>query len=496
MSDQLTDRLNAAIAHPASDDAFDPLAELSGVLEPLGMTVRDAGGAVTFSGADPVVPSTLRLGGAAAIALAAKSIAVGKLSRLRGGDGQDISVDLRTAPRRLCPMYERRWELINGYAPGMSAIAGNGLSLTFHRTADDRWIMPVNLYPKLNVAAQRLLGTPDDRIAVAAAVARWKGSDLEEAAEAAGVVLPMVRSAPEFLGENQYRDVLSRMPLVEIERIGESVPEPLTPGHENPLDGIRALGMGHVIAGAGAGRALALHGADVLNLWRPHEIEHDATYFTANVGLRSATIDPYSEGGAAHIRTLLRGADVFFANRRPGYLEKIGLSADEAAEIRPGIVHATVSLHGENGPWSGRIGFDQVAGAVSGMMDLEGSDGIPALPPIGVVNDYIVAWLLATGITEALMRRARDGGSYRVHVSLTRVALWVLALGTFDKDYARATAGTGELHAYLPPKTFTSDTPLGLYQGVTDQVEMSRTPGIYRTILVPRGSSRPEWITK
>ena len=50
--------------------------------------------------------------------------------------------------------------------------------------------------------------------------------------------------------------------------------------------------MGHVIAGAGAGRALALHGADVLNLWRVNELEHDVTYITANVGMRSATVDP------------------------------------------------------------------------------------------------------------------------------------------------------------------------------------------------------------
>ncbi|UPW08623.1 CoA transferase [Gordonia terrae] len=494
MFNPLTDRLRNVAADPATDDTFDPFAELDDVLTSVGLSASAAGGSVTFGGADPVVPSTLRLGGAAAIALAAKSVAVGKLWRLRGGEPQDIAVDLRSAPRRLCPMYEKRWELLNGYAPGMSAIAGNGLSLTFHRSADDRWIMPVNLYPKLNVAAQRLLGTPDDHAAVAAAVARWKASDLEQAAEDAGVVLPMVRSLPEMLDELQYRDVLSTTDLIEIEKIGDSEPEPFASGVENPLDGVRALGMGHVIAGAGAGRALALHGADVLNLWRPNEVEHDATYYTANVGMRSATIDPYNAEGISSIRDLLRDADVFFANRRPGYLDQLGLGAAEAAALRPGIVHATVSLHGETGPWARRIGFDQVAGAVSGMMDLEGRDGTPSLPPIGVVNDYIVSWLLATGITEALMRRAADGGSYRVHVSLTRVALWVLALGVFDQDYARETAGTGEMHAYRPAETFTADTPLGRYQGVTDQVTMTRTPGRYRTVLVPRGASRPEWL--
>jgi crotonobetainyl-CoA:carnitine CoA-transferase CaiB-like acyl-CoA transferase len=252
---------------------------------------------------------------------------------------------------------------------------------------------------------------------------------------------------------------------------------------------VRALGMGHVIAGAGTGRTLALHGADVLNLWRPTEFEHDTTYTTANVGVRSATVRPTDPV----VRELLAGADVFYANRRPGYLASIGLSAEEAAAVRPGIVHATNSLNGERGPWKDRVGFDQTAGALTGMADLEGGGGEPRLSPILVVNDYIVSWLTAAGIVAALRRRAVEGGSWRVHVSLTRVAMWILDLGVFDLDYATRVAGTGEEHAYLDPETFTADTPLGRYQGVTDQVRMSLTPGRYDPVLVPRGSGTPAW---
>jgi hypothetical protein len=87
-----------------------------------------------------------------------------------------------------------------------------------------------------------------------------------------------------------------------------------------------------------------------------------------------------------------------------------------------------------------------------------------------------------------------DGGSYRVHVSLTRAALWILGLGVFERAYAHATAGRGTDHAYLDPEVFTAETPLGHYQGVTEQVHMSQTPGRYRTVLVPQGASRPEWL--
>lgn len=490
----LTERLKVATAQGVAHDEFDVSAALEEVLDGIGMTTADSGGTTTFAGADPVVPSTLRLGAASAIALAAKSTAIAKLGRMRGVGGQDIGVDLRVTPHRLCPFYDAKWELLNGYPATTPSNPSQALGFRFYKTADDRWVMPLNPYPKIKVAAQKLLGVPDDSDAVANAIAGWNGAELEQAGAAAGVVMPMLRSPAELLAEDHYRDVLADMPLIEITKIGDSAPEPLSPNDHEPLAGVRALGMGHVIAGAGVGRSLALHGCDVLNIWRPNELEHDVTYITANVGVRSATIDPYGAAGAAQIARLLEGADVFYANRRPGYLEKIGLSESAVAERRPGIVYATASLNGDGGPWSDRVGFDQTAGSLVGMMNLEGGDDKPRLPPILVVNDYIVSWLMAAGITEALCRRAVDGGTYRVHVSLTRAALWILSLGVFDKDYASKTADSGGDHAYLDPETFTATTPLGEYQGVTDQVSMSLTPGRYRTVLVPRGSSRPEWL--
>lgn len=111
-----------------------------------------------------------------------------------------------------------------------------------------------------------------------------------------------------------------------------------------------------------------------------------------------------------------------------------------------------------------------------------------------VVNDYLVSWLAQVGAVAALRRRATDGGSYHVHVSLTRIALWILSLGLLDDDWVRSTLESGgERHRYLDPHTFTADTPLGAYQGVTEQVEMSATPGRYDPVLVPRGSCAPGW---
>jgi hypothetical protein len=80
-------------------------------------------------------------------------------------------------------------------------------------------------------------------------------------------------------------------------------------------------------------------------------------------------------------------------------------------------------------------------------------------------------------------------------VSLTRTVLWLLSLGIFDKEYAKATADSTDEHTYVAPDLFTAETPIGTYQGMTDQVLMSPTSGAFRTVMAPRGSSKPEWLS-
>ncbi|HEX6389526.1 MAG TPA: CoA transferase [Solirubrobacteraceae bacterium] len=481
----------SSIARTSSVDLH---AALETLLAGVGLKAADTGGTITFEGADPIVPSRLALGSAAALGLVAKSVAIAALWRERGGPGQDISMDLRVAPRRLCPFYEGRWELQNGYPPGSDVDVATALRHTaMYRCGDGRWVLPQAQYPKLRRDTLRLLGVPDDRAAITAAIARWDSAELEAAGAEAGVVMPVVRTPEEFAAHEQHAYLAAR-PLIEVRKIGESATIPLPAAPEQPLSGVRALGLGHVIAGGGIGRTLALHGADVLNLWRPLEYESPAAYHSAQYGVRSATLHYRSLGGKDVLDELLATADVFYANRRPALLESVGLDPEQTAARRPGIIHASVSVHGPGGPWRDRPGFDQTAGAVSGLFALEGSDEQPQIPVITVVNDWIVPWFMTVGIVQALRRRAREGGSYGVHVSLTHVALWLMRLGIFDRDHVRAVAGVGEQHEYRTPELFTSESALGHYQGVTDQVRMSATPGRHRFGLLPLGGSRPEWL--
>jgi len=494
---RLTETLEERLSHPATSPDFDLKKGVNEVLADVGMTSDDCGGELSFHGQDPILPSPLRFGTMAAIGLAARSVAVAALWRQATDEGQNISVDVRKALRRFCGFFEGKWETVNGRPPSPGGYAVSPFlkmgDAFFRETRDGRYVVALDIYPQLLVRTLDFLRCSPSTESINKAILNWDAVELEQAAAAEGLVLAMIRTNEEFRREPQYTQVLSKMPLITVEKIGESDPVPLKASGNLPLSGIRAFGMGHVIAGGAMGRDMALYGADVLNIWRPRDSEIEAFAWDVQVGMRSTILDDSKED-RARFSQLLQDADVFFANKRPGFLKKHDLDADALCKQKPGLIHATVVLHGEKGPWSNRPGFDEIGATVSGLFTIEGSSTRPKQPPIVPICDNVVAWLGTTGILAALRRRAIEGGSYRVVVSLTRTVLWLLSLGIFEKAYAKATAGSTDEHTYIAPDLFTAETPLGSYQGMTDQIVMSRTPGSFRTVLVPRGSSKPEWL--
>jgi len=494
-SETLTETLQSKLSNPVSNSDFDLHGSVNEVLKAIGLTTVDGGGKLTFYGQDPILASPHRFGSMAAVGLAARSIALAALWRSQTGEGQDIHVDVRKALRRFSGFFEGKWETINGRGPAMGAFQDNPFweIPLFRKTRDGRHVVALNVYPRLQARALNFLRANDNNESVNNAILQWRADELEEAGQEAGLVFAKVRTYEEFLREPQYTEVLSRTPLITLEKVGESEPVPFKRGAKTPLEGIRALGMGHVIAGAGMGRDLAYYGADVLNIWRPNDTEVEGFVWDVQIGMRSTILDGSRED-RARFDHLLKDADVFFSNRRPGYLERYGLTAEELCQKKPGLIHAKVVLHGERGPWSNWVGFDEIGAAVAGLFAIEGTLTQPSSPPIIPICDNVVGWLGTVGILEALRRRATEGGSYRVVVSLTRTVLWLLSLGVFDRAYAQQTAGSTDEHALVAPDLFTAETPLGRYQGMTDQVVLSRTPGSFRTVLVPRGSSKPEWL--
>ncbi|TDD52804.1 CaiB/BaiF CoA transferase family protein [Saccharopolyspora elongata] len=201
-----------------------------------------------------------------------------------------------------------------------------------------------------------------------------------------------------------------------------------------PLEGIRVVDFGHLIAGPGAAAALAALGADVVKVEPPHGESGrnigsygEAIVATYNRGKRSIALDLRSAGGIEAARRLVSSADVVLQNMRPGAMDRLGLGAEDVRALNPRAIYASVSGFGSAGAARDRVGLDITAQAESGMMSITGpADGDPHRVGFTVV-DIATADLLAQAILAALFARERTGRGEHIQISLIEVAVHLQA---------------------------------------------------------------------
>jgi len=325
-------------------------------------------------------------------------------------------------------------------------------------------------------------------------VATWNAADLEEAIIAAKGAGGMARTQAEWASHPQGIAVAA-LPLMEIIRIGDSAPEPL-PAADRPLSGIRVLDLTRVLAGPSCARTLAEHGADVLRITGAHLPSLGYQELDTGHGKLSAHLDLRTAGDAETLRGLVRKADVFSQGYRPGTLASRGLSPEELAAIRPGIVYVSLCAFSHAGPWASRRGFDTVIQTVSGITlrqaeSFPGTSPGPQFYPVSAI-DYCTGYLMAFGAMVALARRAREGGSYMVRISLAQVGKFILDLGEVPAAALKgvpAEFDAGELERW----STVSETPAGRLRHLKPAVQLSETPPYWARPTVPLGYHRPIW---
>src|SRR5215813_11182183 len=297
--------------------------------------------AVILTGEEPQLPSSFRVAAAAQVSIAAAGLAAAEIWKMRSGQSQAVSVDMRHA---VVECRSERYLRVNGEPPppAWDAIAG------VYRTGDKRFVRLHTNFPHHRAAVCKVLDCKAERDAVQAALMQWEGEAFETAAYAAGGVVALMRPYDEWSALPQAK-ALARLPPVIIEKIGEAAPKPW-PAGERPLDGVRVLDLSRVIAGPVAGRALAAHGADVLLVSGPDLPAIPWLTIDTGRGKFSCFLDLKSDEGRARFRELLAGADIFSQGYRPHALASLGFSAEEAAEIRPGIIAVSLSAYGPIGP--------------------------------------------------------------------------------------------------------------------------------------------------
>ncbi|MFF4186368.1 CoA transferase [Streptomyces sp. NPDC001691] len=388
---------------------------------------------ITVVGADPLVPSVHRLADAMSAAIGVFGRQTAAVGEHRGHPHQRVEVRAEAAIDQLMATFHTT---LSGRSLGAllddPTLLGNN---DFYRTRDDRWIFIITTYPHLRDAVHSVLRCGLDQVGIAHAAADWDAFTLEEAICARGGVACVVRSRDEWLAHPAGRHV-ARRPVVEIERVGDGPLRPLKPigAADEALAGVRVLDLTHVIAGPVATRLLAQFGADVLHLSRPDRPDPIPMIAMTGGGKHNAYCDLRDTDDRAAFYDALQDADVF-AHAYRG-LARHGASPEELIRRRPGLITLEYHAWGADGPWGERGGFDQLACSATGFALEERTDR-PSLPPTYLLNDYLAAYLGAAAVATALRRRATEGGSWRIRVTLAGVCHWVQELGLLAPEDVR-----------------------------------------------------------
>src|SRR5499427_6313261 len=444
-------------------DALRTILPVAGWPEERARTVEITGGS------DPVLPTPFRIGAAGAAALAATGLAASDLWELRTGRRQEVAVDLR---RAVASLRSGHYLQVNGAKVREDRNPVMGM----YPAKNGHWSYIHANFPNHRAAALRVLGCEENREAVRRAVANWDALELEEAIIAAGGAGGMVRSMTEWAQHPQAAAVAS-LPLLEIVKIGEAPVEKLPEG-DRPLSGIRVLDLTRVLAVPTCARTLAEHGADVLKITASHIAARDDQEYDTGHGKLSARLDLRQPRDLETLKGLVREGDVFSQGYRPGTLANRGLSPEELAAVRPGLVYVSLCAFSHKGPWASRRGFDTVVQTVSGMTMrqaecIPGKSPAPQFYPVSAI-DYCTGYLMAFGAMVALARRTREGGSWLVRISLAQVGKWIVDLGEVPPAALKGIPAEF-IASELERWSTVSETPSGRLRHLKPAVQLSET---------------------
>lgn len=197
------------------------------------------------------------------------------------------------------------------------------------------------------------------------------------------------------------------------------------------LSGIRVLDCSIAMAGPFAAQRLGDLGADVVKVepttgeWQRHVAAGGAggnrvnvSFLSLNRNKRSLAVDLKSEGGKKVLTDLVKSADVFLQNYRPGVAKRLGVDYETLSKINPRLVYVSMSGYGEDGPYVNRPGQDLVLQGMSGAMLSAGREGEPPTAAGQYLVDAITAYTAFEGALAALFHRERTGEGQLVQVNM------------------------------------------------------------------------------
>lgn len=197
-----------------------------------------------------------------------------------------------------------------------------------------------------------------------------------------------------------------------------------------PLDGIRVIDFTTMIAGPYGTMILADQGADVIKVEAPVRSDHvrragfgqrqfSAAFVNNNRNKRSVSIDVKDTRGREVLLDLVRTADVFVQNFRPGVMARLGIDYDDLIAVNPRLVYVSLSGWGEKGPFSHQPVYDPIIQALSGLTTVQaGGDDVRPRLIRTILPDKLTGITSAQAISSALFARERSGEGQHVRLSM------------------------------------------------------------------------------
>lgn len=228
-----------------------------------------------------------------------------------------------------------------------------------------------------------------------------------------------------------------------------------------PLEGITVVSLEQAVAAPFATRQLADLGARVIKVERDTgdfargydaKVHGMASYFVwLNRSKESIVLDLKSAEGIAVLRELVSRADVLVQNLAPGAVERLGLGPDEALELNPRLIHASISGYGRGGPYEEKKAYDLLIQCEAGLLSVTGTPESPA--KVGVsIADISAGMYTYSGILTALLQRATTGRGDVLEVSMLEALGEWMAQPYFYAEYGGAPPSrSGAEHASIAP---------------------------------------------
>jgi crotonobetainyl-CoA:carnitine CoA-transferase CaiB-like acyl-CoA transferase len=209
-----------------------------------------------------------------------------------------------------------------------------------------------------------------------------------------------------------------------------------------PFEGIRVIDATHVLAGPFAAYQLGVLGADVIKIEDPNDPDQSrgsgtdkalnhklmgTQFLTQASNKRSVALDLKQERDREILKALVKTADVFVENYRPGAFEALGLGYEALSKINPRLIYASFSAFGQNGPRGNQTAYDHVIQATSGIMAMTGTRDVNPIKLGSPAVDYGTGMTGAFALSAALYQRERTGKGQRIDMAMLDVAMILMA---------------------------------------------------------------------